>query len=351
MMRLPTVLSLVLMSGTPAISQSAEVVRSSIESGSERLSLYSTSKFVEGQPDADVLRVLDQIMRNQAFRLDGSTPPAEVISTTIAVSPILAYDDNINGGNRNNSFTLGEFLTFTVAEDAVAKEGVVLGAGLETGLRYGYGRGRYLDARSSVSGVYSPEHELFKYSTFVELCSRNHLFGWTFVDGCATTQSLDVDLGKSREEAVRLSATQLFTAGGFDHELTGSVGRNWISDFEQDNFQTRLTTSIGELGSVAVAVELGEEDGTNHVQRERLSLGYNTRIADRRFAFSYSRAQSRGSMFLGDVREDVTSAYGVSTRINDRFSINARYTNNDSTVDFFSYSSIGVGVGITGFSF
>lgn len=345
------VVGLLVLSATMAQAQNVELVRSSLNAGSERLALYSVSEFIKLQPDPQALNLLEQLMTNQSFRLDGRAPDPGLIRTNLGLTPILTYDDNINGGNRNSSFLLGDSLRFTVDPNAVAKEGLVLGAGLSAGLRYGYGRGRYLDARSSVSAVYSPEHDLEKYSTFLEFCSRNQVQGWTFVDGCISTQTLDTDLGYSRENEASLSAVQLFTAGGFDHQVTGTLGRNFTDEFGQTTLGAEITTSLGAPGAISVGFEFGEEVTDRHVLRERFSVSYATRIGDRPVGLSFSATNQRGSAFLGDVREDVTTVFGASTRLTDQISVNARYTHNSSTVDFFEYDSFGVGVNFTGFSF
>ena len=350
-MRMPFFVAALLASVSSASAQNADVLRSSLDSGNERLALFSASKYVAAQPDPTVLRLLGQLMPLQAFRLDGATPDNHIIRRQINLSPVVAYDDNINGGNRNSSFTLGDTLTFTVDEDARAKEGVVLGAAINANMRYGYGRGDYLDAAGSFSAVHAPTEDLEKYNYGFSLCSRNHIQGWTFLDGCATTQSQIVDLGTAREDAVRLTATQLLQAGGYDHALSATFGHVWFTNFEQNTYASSLTTSLGKLGSASITLDLGDAVDGAHAQRERLTLNYVTSIADRTFSFSASQANARGSMFLGDLREDVTTTFGVRTDLTDQISVNIRLTDNASTVDFFEYRSVSVGFGFTGFSF
>lgn len=350
-MRVTIPILTLLASASMAGAQDVDILRSSLQSGNERLALFSASKFIERQPDPNVLRLLGQLMPQQGFNLDGTRPDNAILSSRANVAPIVAYDDNINGGNRNSSFTLGEVLTFTVDENARAKEGVVLGGAINASLRYGYGRGDYLDVAGSYSAVHAPRENLEKYTYGFSICSRNHLQGWSFLDGCATTQSQEVDLGTTREDALRLTGTQLFQAGGYDHAASGTIGRTWFSDFEQDTFAASLSSSLGDFGSGSATLDLGEDVADTHTLRERLTLNYVTTIADRLVGFSVSRGSARGSSFLGDVREDTTTTFGVRTTLTDQLSANIRFTDNRSTVDFFEYSSVSVGFGINGFSF
>ena len=57
-----------------------------------------------------------------------------------------------------------------------------------------------------------------------------------------------------------------------------------------------------------------------------------------------SRSQYDGSQFFGDPRSDVTWIASLGVEVLDRFTVVARYTDNNSTIDFYDYASFGFGL-------
>jgi hypothetical protein len=336
----------------PAMAQdSIPILRSSVNSGSERLALYSYTEYLKSNQSLGALNAVNTQMQRLAFPiLGGQQLQTGVISRQGRAAPVLSYDDNINGGSRNASFELGGFV-FEGSPETIAKESVVVGAEVGGTLRYAYGRGRFVDVSGGLSAVYSPEHDLSKYTASVSVCSKNHVQGWTFVDFCVGAGGQSTDLSDSINYTASTAVTQLFSFGGYDHEATGSLEQNYFEDYDQAQFGAALTTSLGTPGSVTVGFEVGEDvDDTLHLNN-RLYASYNTSAFQRPVSFQIERGLYDGGTFFGQDRVDETLTLSLRTRVSEQITIGVTARQNNSSVDFYDYETIGFSLGITGFQF
>ena len=327
------------------------VLKSSAFSGSERLALYSFTEHFKTDRSVAVLNAVNSRMQRLAFPIfETGTPQTGLLLKTGRVSPILSYDDNINGGNRSSDFDVGGF-TFSGDPKFLAKEGVVIGGEVGGTLRYAYGRGRYFDLSGGLSAVYSPRHEISKYAIGVSACSRNHIQGWTFVDFCARGNKLFTELDTSTSHAISTTGTQLFSFAGFDHEASIGVRQSFYDSYDQTIASFELTTSLGRPGSVSLGVEVGEHVNGANALMDRIVLGYRTEVLNRPVSFSMSRSVFDGSSFFGLDREDKNYGLSVKASITRQISLGISARRNESTVEFFSYDSISLDLGIAGFTF
>ena len=329
---------------------SIPILRSSMASGSERLALYSYTQYLKSNQSISALNAVNDQMQRLAFPILNGLPQTGVISQQGTVAPVLSYDDNINGGNQNASFELGGF-TFEGSPETIAKEGIVVGAEVGGTLRYAYGRGRFLDVSGGLSAIYSPKHDLSKYAASLNVCSKNHIQGWTYVDFCARANGQSMSLSESVSYTASTAVTQLFSFAGYDHEATATLEQSYFEDYDQAQFGSALTTSLGTLGSVAVGFEVGEDvDDTLHLNN-RFYATYNTSAFQRPVSFQIERGLYDGGTFFGQDRVDETFTLGLRTRVSKQITVGITARKNDSSVDFYDYQTIGFSFGITGFQF
>ena len=331
-----------------ADADQAERIASSAASRSERLTLFSISKYLDATRDPAVLPLLENVMRIQGFSLREEDPPRGVVARSISFAPVLSYDGNINGGNVNDRFTVGPGIEFVGDPDDSAKAGVVIGAYVAPRVRAVLGRGRYIDARLGLYGVYAPEYQLTKTSIGGEVCFANHVEDWRFVDFCLSGRQLDVDLGRSRDISATAAHTTLFQAGPADHELTLDARYTWFDNYEQPAFGVALRSSFGAFGATYAGFEIGSAVEGNLALENTATLGLTRDVLGRQVDISLRRAQYDGSQFFGDPRSDVTWIASLGVEVLDRFTAVARYTDNNSTIDFYDYASFGFGLEYSG---
>lgn len=334
-----------------AAQDAIPVLRSSLSSGSERLALYSYTEYLKSSRDPRLLNAVNKQMERQAFSiLEGQPAPRGLLFKRGNIAPVLSYDDNVNGGNRNSTFDLGGF-TFKGDPKYLAKESIVFGAEAGGALRYAYGRGRYFDLSGGVSAVHSPKYDLQKYNAGVSLCSRNHIQGWTFADFCARANRQKTDLSTDTSYSLSASGSQLFSLGKFDHELTATVEKNYYDNYNQAAVGMSLGTSLGKPGSVTFGFKVGEKVSNELHLDNSIFANYRTNIADRPVSFQLARSAYKGGSFFGQDRKDEMISFSVSTQLTKQVAVSLVAKHNDSSVDFYSYDSVGVNFGITGWQF
>ena len=339
-----TLLAAICAVASPAAADQAERIASSAASGSERLTLFSISKYLDATRDPTILPLLDNVMRVQGFSLREKDQPRGVVARAISFAPVLSYDGNINGGNVNDSFTVGPGIEFEGDPDDAAKAGLVVGAYVAPRIRAVLGRGRYVDARLGLYGVYAPEYELTKTSIGGEVCLANHVEDWRFVDFCVSGRQLDVELGRSRDISASAAHTTLFQAGPADHELTLDARYTWFDDYEQPAFGVALGSSFGVFGATYASFEFAPGVEDYLALENAVTLGLTRDVLGRQIDIALSRAQYDGSQFFGDPRSDVTWIATLGVEVLDRFTAILRYTDNNSTIDFYDYASFGFGL-------
>ena len=180
---------------------------------SERLELYFLSERIV---NTKTLSVQDAIQFNIKSRLLGfegfSTSQKKIPTLTInrSIHPVIAYSNNINGGNLSQTIQVGDF-TFVGEEDANAKSGLIVGGGVFFGLKKQYGRGKYVDIQLNSSLASSPAHDWLRVrNQSIIACSKNYLKEWMFFDACGRWVQNQRKYSNSISKSISLSLTRLF---------------------------------------------------------------------------------------------------------------------------------------------
>ena len=150
---------------------------------SERLRLFTLARAIDTrQAPRSYSGALRRTLREQGFYHDG-TPGT--LDRTFRFSPVLAWDDNINGGYYHDQLDLGG-LIFDADPANRARAGLVIGTRADASIRLSWAEGRVIDLRAGAELGWSPRHDIGRAFAQVEACARNHLAGWTFADVCAS---------------------------------------------------------------------------------------------------------------------------------------------------------------------
>ena len=132
--------------------------------------------------------------------------------------PIIAYSDNINGGNLTQTIQVGNF-TFIGDEDTKAKSGIILGGGAALGIKKLYGRGRYIDLNLNASLTVAPSHDLLQIrNESITACSKNHVEEWIFFDACASWTHNKREFSDTINKSIATALTSLFMSGRSFHD-------------------------------------------------------------------------------------------------------------------------------------
>lgn len=325
----------------PVMGHADALARASLAglSGSERLRQFSIGQaLLQHRDDPRIVRAMQASLQQSGFYFSGSRP--SVLSRSVQIDPVLAYDANINGGFLNDRFDIFG-LTFDVDPTRRARPGVVGGARASGQMRLAYAEGRYLDLRGSIEAVYSPRHRIGRGQAGFEACARNHLQGWTFADLCVTAARSLRRLSTSTTGGVSLSFARLHAASASEHEFTTGVTRSFLGGSAQNSVSVGWNAvwnrAVTRLELTLAAPIAGE---TAMRQRIHGSVGWQWQGRAVRMGVWHQRAD--GGMLLGIARTDRVSGISLSAQARPNLTVEVMHQVTQSSVSLFDENRIGV---------
>ena len=149
-----------------------------IANSSERLELYFLSERLLSKKVLTFNDAIQFNIKSRSLGFEGITNNKKIdytVKVNRSVYPIIAYSDNINGGNLNKNIQVGNY-TFIGDENNKAKSGIIIGGGALLGIKKLYDRGRYIDVNLSASIAAAPAHDWLKVRNgYITACSKNHI--------------------------------------------------------------------------------------------------------------------------------------------------------------------------------
>lgn len=292
-------------------------------------------------------QIIDYRLKHEGYTRGLGLPgTVESFSFQPYITPILAYETDVNGGNPDKPLKLGD-ITFTGDPSLVRKDGVIVGAGAGAYGRYLMGDGRYIDYGAGISYAHSFEHNIGIERRFASVCSKNHIKNWWYIDGCASSSHVEKELTEDTRNALSLTASKLFTSSKNNHhQASFSVNRIYDDNYEgkqlsitlgfntihRNGWQTSINATLGEsIDSESVDSEMAV--------REAVSASLALPVRNRRFTLSASYREADGVKLLGIERVEETWTISASYNIYRNIDLSVSYFDTNSTIDYFDESS------------
>lgn len=309
--------------------------------GSERLRMFTLGQAMAPGASRAASRGAAGAMRGAleraGFYHEGG--PA-VIERSLRASPVLAWEDNINGGYYHDSYDLFG-LSFDVSPAHVAQSGLVAGGRVDGAMRLSWGEGRVIDLSAGVEAAWSPRHDIGRASASLQACARNHVTGWTFADLCASASGGRRALSSGHSVAVSAGLAHLFAAGESAHQLSLELEQRQ----SDGGAQTGLTLGWSAVWNRAVtqlSVGFATPIEGASATRLRVSARAGWMWQDRPVSVSLWHLESSGGMLLGVPREDRLTGIGLSVQARPGMSVEVSHQVNRSTLALFDEARTGV---------
>jgi len=135
-----------------------------IANSAERLELYYLTEKILAKKIINYKELMqfNDLSQSLGFEVISSDQKINYsVKVNKAIYPIVAYSDNINGGNLNQTIKLGD-ITFIADKDTKAKSGIIIGVGALLAIKKLYNRGRYIDLNLNTSITAAPAHDWLK---------------------------------------------------------------------------------------------------------------------------------------------------------------------------------------------
>lgn len=269
----------------------------------------------------------------------GVTPgQLQVTARRLSFAPVLGWDGNINGGVLQDRLDLGGYVL--EADPAFrAKAGLVLGSSLAAMTRLAWGEGRVFELALSSELAWSPRHEIGRADLALNLCSRNHLQNWTFLDLCALGSRSWRQLDTGNAHRLSLGLSKIFAAAGGLQELGLRFDRASASGGPQDRL--RLSAErISRAGVLDLALTLGEGREDETLLRRRIEAGFAWQTLGRDWRFDLWQQVAEGGAFLGRPRRDQLRGLGLMVSLKPGVSLRIGASSSRSTAQIANYDQL-----------
>lgn len=327
----------------------AEVIDEAAATGSERLAYYASTFDVQKTNDVSALRNFVVLSSKIGFNaLDKTKKLHGSRVTPLSLTPILKFDDNINGGNKSDQIVFSNGLTLNFPEDSLAKGDVLAGFQLSSGARMFYSRGRYFDINAGVGKSWGLQTHLSQLNWNASACSRNHVAGWSFVDLCATHSGKEKALGESRENRAEMTFTQLTAISDLPWEIRAKAFRQDSSGEWNNGAGFQMLGVLNDNASLDVSVESEFESAAHRYQAYDVYARVNFTLGGKRVSLKVGQSLMANSKLLGQVFDVATNSIVASIPIGKIGIANLSVDKSTSAISLYDTTSVGVSLDISG---
>lgn len=268
---------------------------------------------------------------------NGKTRPSS--SGAYYIQPILAYSDNINGGNSPEPLVLGN-ITFESERDLVRKEGVIAGFGAGLSGRYIHSEGRYFSYGINASYAHNSKHGLGITTTNAKLSSINHLKNWWYLDIHANTSSVRKEITDETNSKLSIVSSKIYQNGSHTFtEASFGVSRYFTNNYTQNQFSIGYDTISMNGVFTSLDLMLGEDVGDRLVERFSIVGRASTQLAGKPFTLTASYSKADGGIVMGFQRREETYVINGTYPIRKNIMLTAGYKTTNSTIDYFDVAA------------
>lgn len=285
----------------------------------------------------DAAKVVDQILKREGYSkglgLPGSIPNPNHQTFML---PNLEYSADVNGGNPDKPLVLGN-LIFIGDKNLVRKEGFLLGARFGVNGRYIHGEGRYFNFSVGAAVSRSHEHKMNVVQLSTNVCSKQHIKNWWYVDLCGNTRNIDKQLTEESTSNFSLTTSKIFSLNARSHHQAAVEIRRHVADqYEQNQLAFGIQT-IHENGVFTkLDYSVGEEIENQLALRRSITGSVGTRIAGRKVTVSVNQSVEDGGLLLGVGYKERNASINMTYQSKANWIVNLGYLRTESNVDYFS---------------
>jgi hypothetical protein len=260
-----------------------------------------------------------------------------------AITPVIAYTQNVNGGNPDRPYINGG----TLDPALVHKGGLLFGAAIDGNGRKIYGPGQYIDYAFQGSYAQAPAYAVAVKTLSAQVCTKHNVRDYLYIDLCGNDQRVWKDLTNDRYSDLSLSGSKLISYNALTHHAL-SLGARYaqygshsqkklfaslITIYPRGRF-SKLTATFGEPVAGKLAIQ--------HAVNASLSTLIFNRPASATAGYTHMKGgKEKALQNLSIVtldRSDHSAMIGLTYQVTPKLSIGLRYTRTDSSLDYFDIS-------------
>ena len=288
----------------------------------------------------DTAKTLDTSLRRGGYRNGLGLPTKQYKAITqpiFKLSPLMYYEDNINGGNPDKVLKIGSYV-FAGDDDLVKEAGIVLGANMHTNWQIYYNNRSYLTASLDYSLVNSLDSDHSIHSFNSKICSQTFLRGGYYLDACKTQDSSKKSISQSKS-SVRSIGLRVFETDEIGTYGTGFLLQEHIQadHFKQSQFTLEHERLMNDGGSYNLSATLAEDLNNKSVPTLKLSGRVTSVLYGSKFTLSLKYQKSNSVRFLGYPMQSELTSLSAGFPLANNLALNIGYAKSDNTIDYFDF--------------
>ncbi len=306
-------------------------------SGSDRLRMFAWGKWLEtGEAPRTAFEAMRAALIRNGYYFDGHTPT--IVWADAYATPHLSYDSNVNGGMTQHSFTSGRLL-FEVDPAYRAIPDIVLEVEGGAEARLAWENGHTFEAVAAGGFGWAPATDLTLSHSSVQVCSRNNVTHWIFLDGCYLHARSVRDLGAASSDQTSMRLSTLFQTTAAAHEIGGALAKVRTHDYDQTTYGLSVE-SVWDQAVTDVSATFGEPVKGQTVLDRRVAVDVRWRLRGHAMGVGLWNATARGGTFLGVDQIDSTTGLLLSWQANSGTTIEAGYSRTTSTAKIYNNDGV-----------
>ncbi|SNT42213.1 hypothetical protein SAMN05421763_11719 [[Luteovulum] sphaeroides subsp. megalophilum] len=262
------------------------------------------------------------------------------VRTEASLSPTLGWSPNLNGGLARSRIALGGgWLEIDPAY--VARSGATAGLLFESEARLAWGSGRFLqiEADGTISRARQSGDE--RRDRWLQLCGRNHLLGWSFLDLCLTQRESDRSLSQYEQREATLQFARLFTAPNSYHEIRLDLTERRQPEYRQPRAGLEWHSVWSGLAT-RFGIGVGQAVEGRTVERLDVFADLRWRMAGAVTGLALWQSRASGGQVFGIAQSDVSTGVALFRQITPVLDVSVQYVRTRSSVDLFDNQQVGL---------
>ena len=306
--------------------------------GDERLQNYCLLNEVNGK----IVDGKTAVMIDKRLQRTGQTSTSDFGTynrslPSFSMTPILRYEENINGGNAAKPLVIGG-VSFEGDKDFYQTSGIVGGLGIFMDGRTIFGESRYLNYSLNGSYAFNPSGgEIITIN--VKMCSLNHIKKSWYIDACANQSRSIKNLAVTANRNLKLVTSHIFTGTNKKYnQLEFGYNRLFTSDYTQNQVTVGIETLHSNNIHTGLEATLGEAIHQKIVTRTAIGGILSSIVVGKPLRLRMSVSDANGGLLLGAARDAKTASISVSYPVWRNLTATLGYAETNSTIDYFDTS-------------
>lgn len=253
-----------------------------------------------------------------------------------SLSPILAYDANVNNGFANDAIVIGG-LEFLVDDKFQRRSAAVAGASLAGKHIWGVSKRVSLSVDHTARYVHAVNANHDKWAYALQPCLNFYLSPVSRGFACIAAERSVTDLSARSEESISFGMSRAYSVGSLVNSSQFTVVRSAIDsgiDYLQNSITYQHQILLADATLLGARVNFSEGVDGVFSGREAIHLSAAKVVGGRRYEATIFQENRRGGSFLNEPRKETLRGVAMSARLSDALSLRIGRVWNDASNSF-----------------